>query len=81
MSNDEKLFELATQWVCPNTRVATTPYEFGAINNLVRFGRAVLGAVEHRVHWTIATCAPEYHASLDEQGDRFCRMCGQPLSQ
>ena len=33
------------------------------------------------VHWTIATCAPEYHASLDEAGDRFCRMCGQPLSQ
>lgn len=28
-----------------------------------------------------AICAPEYHASLDEQGDRFCRMCGQPLSQ
>jgi len=28
-----------------------------------------------------AICAPEYHASLDEAGDRFCRMCGQPLSQ
>lgn len=32
-------------------------------------------------HWTIAVCAPEYHTSLDEVGDRFCRMCGQPLSQ
>jgi hypothetical protein len=28
-----------------------------------------------------AICAPEYHTLLDEQGDRFCRMCGQPLSQ
>lgn len=28
-----------------------------------------------------AICAPEYHALLDRQGDRFCRACGQPLSQ
>jgi hypothetical protein len=28
-----------------------------------------------------AICAPEYHASLDEAGDRFCKACGQPLSQ
>lgn len=28
-----------------------------------------------------AICAPEYHTLLDEQGDRFCRMCGRPLSQ
>ncbi len=28
-----------------------------------------------------AICAPKYHASLDEAGDRFCRMCGQPLSR
>lgn len=39
------ILELATQWICPNTRAATTPYEYGAINNLVRFGRAVLRAV------------------------------------
>lgn len=38
-------------------------------------------AFQHSVHWTFAICAPEYHASLDEAGDRFCRMCGQPLSQ
>jgi hypothetical protein len=24
-------------------------------------------------------CAVAYHEELDDQGDRFCRMCGQPL--
>ena len=79
--DSEKIRELATHWVCPNTGVATTPYEFGAINNYVAFGRAVLAAVEQSVQRTFAMCAPEYHAELDEQGDRFCRMCGQPLSR
>lgn len=38
-------------------------------------------AVEQLRALDFAICAPEYHALLDEQGDRFCRMCGQPLSQ
>lgn len=41
------------------------------------------GVSEHLTQRALdfAICAPEYHASLDEQGDRFCRMCGLPLSQ
>lgn len=42
--DETKLREMATKWICPNG-FATTPYEFGAINNLMNFGRAVL-AVE-----------------------------------
>ncbi len=29
----------------------------------------------------IDICAPEYHASLDEAGDIFCRMCGKRISK
>jgi len=38
-------------------------------------------ASNNSVQRTFAICAPEYHAELDEQGDRFCRVCGQPLSR
>ena len=40
-----------------------------------------IDAAEQSVQRTFAMCAPEYHALLDDEGDRFCRMCGQPLSQ
>lgn len=81
MSKDEIVRDLAIKKVCPLSMEPLTVYEHNMVKHLTQFGLAVLDAVEHRVHWTIATCAPEYHASLDEAGDRFCRMCGQPLSQ
>ena len=81
MTKDEIVRDLAIKKVCPLSMEPQTAYEHNMVRQLTQFGLAVLDAVEHRVHWTIATCAPEYHASLDEEGDRFCRMCGQPLSQ
>lgn len=49
------------------------------VNDLWREVKRLRGLTPRALDFAI--CAPEYHASLDEAGDRFCRMCGQPLSQ
>ena len=42
----KKVEELATYFVCPNTGVAHTPYEHGAIKNLTCFGLMLLKELE-----------------------------------
>lgn len=37
------------------------------------------GAQPHLRGFSI--CAPEYHVSLDKQGDIYCRVCGKKVSQ
>jgi hypothetical protein len=68
--------EIYLYYICLKCQVHHCTYF--TLSNFVAFPKQ---AANKCVRWTIATCAPEYHASLDEAGDRFCRMCGQPLSQ
>ena len=42
--SEQELITLATEWICPNTKIATNVIEQRMINNLVRFGHAVLAA-------------------------------------
>ena len=46
------------------------------LNNDVKFHIIPDSAAQLLSVFHIDFCAPEYHATLDEQGDRFCRMCG-----
>lgn len=58
--DENKLREMATKWVCPNG-FATTPYEFGAINNLMNFGRAILAADGKEIaHDNICKCLRKF---------------------
>ena len=72
-------FETRTACICREChRFADIP---GTIVHAPSCSEAVLGAHLTSRALDFAICAPEYHASLDEAGDRFCRMCGQRLSQ
>ena len=38
-------------------------------------------SAQHTVLVDFATCAPDLHAKYDDEGDLYCRHCGQPLSR
>ena len=56
---EKELVDLAINWVCPNTGFPHTPYEIEMVDNLIRFGQAVLRAAEHPAPADGAISAPD----------------------
>ena len=73
-----ELVSMATEWVCPNTHIAITRYEKGMVSQLVRFGRAVLGAAE-QLNAVDAAVPPVQCGCLAYEGTgKLCGYCNRP---
>ncbi len=79
LANASQLFFLWFQFTWRRHWLPESAYMEGWNAAFRQFHNIESGRTQRALDFAI--CAPEYHASLDEAGDRFCRMCGQPLSQ
>jgi hypothetical protein len=73
--DEEKLRELAVRWVCPLCGNPQDGYEKRMVDQLIRFGRAVLQSAQQSVQADKEYCVCDEGVKSMQPG-RFCLLCG-----